>query len=65
MVAVHAGAVIVCLLADPPEVNCRTEVFRTEHTVEQCRAMLKPVGEWIKAASAWACAAAWAASRVG
>ena len=44
-------AVTVCLLADPPDVSCRTEVFRTDHTIAECRAMLKPVGEWIKAAS--------------
>ena len=44
-------AVTICMMVDAPAVVCRTEVFRTDHTIAECRAMLKPVGEWIKAAS--------------
>lgn len=40
-------AATVCMIVEPPVVICRTEVFRTERTVEACAAMLAPVHAWL------------------
>jgi hypothetical protein len=45
-------AATVCLRLDLLTVSCRTDVIRTEHTVAECVAMIRPVEEWLAEQSA-------------